>query len=341
MQIRKGLPCVLMILLIIGSCSPKKEEVTLQKNTPAYQLAKDLAAIIPALDPDANQVMVSAKSFNLTTGEVIQFMMTNLGSRVEQLKTLDPSTLLQYIERNAQVLADRKLIMTEAAKSTISVAKEDIDKAFNMNAQNAGGAEKYQEFLEANGTSVDDVKKSIESDLLMQNFLDSIIAANVTVTDDELQTTYGLDKSASVRHILLLTENKTDEEKAAIRKQMEDILARAKAGEDFADLAREFTEDPGSKENGGLYEDFTRGTMVEQFEDAAFNLPIGSISDLVETRYGYHILQIVDRKRETRPFEEVREELQEQLRQQKTGQAFVAYMDDLRQKSDVKVNPLQ
>lgn len=341
MKIRLGLPGMLIILLVLVSCSPKKEEVTLQKDTPAYQLAKELSSIVPVLDPDTNQVIISAKNFNLTTGEIIKFMMTNLGSRVEQLKKLDAATLMQYFERNAQVLTDRKLIMAEAAQSKIVVTPEDIDKTFEMNAQNAGGVEEYQKFLESNGTTVDDVKKSIESDLLMQKFLDSIIAANVTVTDDELQAAYDADKSASVRHILLLTEGKSDEEKIVVRGKMEDILARAKAGEDFAELAKEYTEDPGSKENGGLYEDFTRGTMVQEFEEAAFGLPVGSISDIVETRYGYHILQIVDRKRETRPFEEVRSELEEQIRQQKTGQSFVAYMEDLRQKSDVKVNTLK
>ena len=148
MKIRLGLPGMLIILLVLVSCSPKKEEVTLQKDTPAYQLAKELSSIVPVLDPDTNQVIISAKNFNLTTGEIIKFMMTNLGSRVEQLKKLDAATLMQYFERNAQVLTDRKLIMAEAAQSKIVVTPEDIDKTFEMNAQNAGGVEEYQKFLE-------------------------------------------------------------------------------------------------------------------------------------------------------------------------------------------------
>ena len=121
---------------------------------------------------------------------------------------------------------------------------------------------------------------------------------------------------------------------------MEDILARAKAGEDFAELARQNTEDPGSKESGGLYEDFSRGRMVKPFEDAAFSVPVGDISDIVETQYGYHILQIVNRKRETRPFEEVRDELESQLRQGKQGTSVQDYIDGMKKDAGFEVHDL-
>jgi hypothetical protein len=73
-----------------------------------------------------------------------------------------------------------------------------------------------------------------------------------------------------------------------------------------------FSEDPGSKNTGGLYENFPKGQMVKPFEDAAFTLPIGSLSDIVETPYGYHILKIIDRKKETKPYEEVKKDLEEE-----------------------------
>jgi parvulin-like peptidyl-prolyl isomerase len=121
---------------------------------------------------------------------------------------------------------------------------------------------------------------------------------------------------------------------------MQRILIRAREGEDFAQLAKEFTEDPGSKENGGLYEDFGRGVMVKPFEEAAFSVPIGEISDIVETQYGYHILKVIDRKKETRPLEEVKTELENQIRQFKLAQDFQEYMGNLRREAEITIIPL-
>jgi len=266
--------------------------------------------------------------------------LDNLGSRMEQLKQLDADTLKQYIERNTQMLTDRKLILAEAEKAGFAVSKEDVDEVINEQAEQSGGLDKFQEALDANGVTMDKVRDSIKVEILIQKFLDSIVAKDITVTDDEIQSIYKAEKTASVRHILLMTQGEADEEIAEIRKKMEGILARAKGGEDFAALAKEFTEDPGSKETGGLYEDFGRGKMVKPFEDAAFSVPVGEISGLVETQYGFHILKVVDRKKETRPLEEVKEEITEQIKQSKIGENFGAYMADLRAKAEIEVIPL-
>ena len=117
------------------------------------------------------------------------------------------------------------------------------------------------------------------------------------MTEEEIQERYQQDKAASVRHILLMTQGKSDSAKKEIRKKMEAILAEAKSGKDFAELAKKDTEDSSSKNNGGRYENFGRGRMVKTVEDAASSVPVCEISDTVETRYGYHILKVIDRKK--------------------------------------------
>ncbi|MCK4430968.1 MAG: peptidylprolyl isomerase [Candidatus Aminicenantes bacterium] len=337
---KKILTLSLVISLIILSCAPKKEEVVVEKGTPEYQMAKDLSSIIKALDPDVNKVLIKAKDFNITTSEVIKFIIGNLGNRADQIKQMDADSLRQYIERNVQLLTDRKLILAEAKKANVTVPREDIDKVINEQAEKAGDIDKFTEILTANGITIDKVRENIEVEIIVQRFMDSVVANNITVTDAEVESIYLADKTASVRHILLLTQGKTDAEKVEIRTKMEGILASAKGGEDFAALAKEFTEDPGSKENGGLYENFGRGKMVKPFEDAAFSIPVGEISDIVETRYGLHILKIVDRQKETSPLEEVKEEIVEQIKQSKIGQNFSVYMAGLRLKAEIVVNPL-
>jgi parvulin-like peptidyl-prolyl isomerase len=95
------------------------------------------------------------------------------------------------------------------------------------------------------------------------------------------------------RHILLLTEEKTEDEKVAIKKKAQDLLDRVLAGEDFAKLASENSEDGGSVNNGGLYKGVAKGSFVSEFENAALSLKDGEIyPQLVESSYGYHIIKL-------------------------------------------------
>ena len=101
-------------------------------------------------------------------------------------------------------------------------------------------------------------------------------------------------------HILLITRDTatqtdlSEDKKAAKHKQMEDLLKRARDGEDFAKLAKEYSEDPGSKDKGGEYK-FARGQMVPEFEAAAFSLKTNQVSDIVNSSYGYHIIKLSEK----------------------------------------------
>jgi len=100
---------------------------------------------------------------------------------------------------------------------------------------------------------------------------------------------------AHVAHILFKTVGKTDAESEEIRKKAEDVLKKAKSGANFGDLAKQYSEDT-SKDKGGDLDWIVRGQTVPEFEQAAFTLPIGSVSDLVKTQYGFHIIKVLDRQ---------------------------------------------
>ena len=334
-------PMILLSLLAAGACAPKAEKAVLKEGTPAYALAKELAGKIPALGPDQTTVIAEAKGLAVTAAEVLQTMRANMGSRVDQLKTADAGQIKEIFERGATQIVERKLLLAAAKAAKNVVAPSELDQALQSEYARAGGEEAFLKALKDADVSVDHVKESVGETLLINKLLQGVAEKEPKVSEEDLRQAYAVesagDRTASVRHILLLTQGKTEAEKAEALKKIEGILARAKAGEDFGELAKQHSEDPGSKDNGGLYEDFGRGQMVKPFEDAAFSVPVGEISGVVETNFGYHIIKVVDRKKETRPFEEVRAELESRLAQTKQGTAVQDYVEGLKAKAKFKL----
>jgi peptidyl-prolyl cis-trans isomerase D len=142
---------------------------------------------------------------------------------------------------------------------------------------------------------------------------------NTVVTDDELKVVYQqniqqfqVPNRVHAEHILLMTVGgKTDAEVAEIKKKAEDILAQAKKkGANFEDLAKKYSEDPGSKAKGGDLGWLVQGQTVPEFEKAAFSLNKGEISDLIKTQYGFHIIKVLDKETaHTKTFDEVKDAL--------------------------------
>jgi peptidyl-prolyl cis-trans isomerase D len=156
--------------------------------------------------------------------------------------------------------------------------------------------------------------------------LDNVmLRLRTTVSDEEILTAYNqnlgryqLEDRAHVAHILFKTVGLTDSEVEEVRKRAEDVLRRAKAGGDFAALAREYSEDT-TREQGGDLGWIVRGQTVPEFEAVAFRLPKGSVSDLVKTQYGFHIIKVVDQERaRTQTLDEVRGSILTALQQEKS-----------------------
>jgi peptidyl-prolyl cis-trans isomerase D len=155
---------------------------------------------------------------------------------------------------------------------------------------------------------------------------------------------YKVEDRAHVAHILFKTVGMTDAEAAEVRKKAEDVLNKAKHGGSFADLAKQYSEDT-SKDKGGDLGWIVRGQTVPEFEAAAFSLPKGSISDLVKTQYGFHIIQVIERENaRTQTLDEVKASILNQLQTQnaeKLGQTISNQIaDEIRRGGRVPVADL-
>jgi peptidyl-prolyl cis-trans isomerase D len=148
------------------------------------------------------------------------------------------------------------------------------------------------------------------------------IRQSTQVSDDELKVQYQQDiqqyqvpNRVHVDHILLMTVGKTPAEVEEIHQKAEDVLKQAnKKGANFEELAKKYSEDPGTKDKGGDLGWITQGQTVPEFEKVAFSLPKGSISDLVKTQYGFHIIKVLDKETaHTKTFDEVKDSIRAPL----------------------------
>lgn len=152
------------------------------------------------------------------------------------------------------------------------------------------------------------------------------IAANGEAIEQYYETNKykytNLEKMARARHILIgVAEDATDEEKAKARGEIEALAARIKAGESFADLARQYSEDPGSGAKGGDLGYSPRGRMVPEFDDVMFALEPGKVSDIVETKFGFHIIKLEGMREGNISLEEATEEIADQLYREAEGKS--------------------
>lgn len=204
---------------------------------------------------------------------------------------------------------------------------------------------------EDSSLSVLDLEKFVEDqreEATVMRYLEANVPVDTSWTDQELEqkwNTEGPGVEIRARHILFTTggpgqpggAEPTPQERQAKRQRAEEVQRRAAAGEDFAALAREFTEEPGGKERGGDLEWFGRGRMVPQFEEAAFKLQAGQVSPVVETPFGYHVIKVEERRQQ--PMGENRDAFRQQLRSNARQQAVNAYVDSLKKLASVQTQP--
>lgn len=184
-----------------------------------------------------------------------------------------------------------------------------------------------------------DIKEHLEllkNSFLANEYLKREVIQKVTVSDNEVKTYYDANKDefktpemVRARHILFLVEaSATAEEKKKVYDKAAETLKRIKGGEDFAKLASELSDDPGSKPKGGDLGFVARGKTVKPFEEALFSLKPGEISAVIETKFGYHIIKAEERKDASiEPFDAVKEKIRQKITQERVKSALTEFID--------------
>lgn len=226
-------------------------------------------------------------------------------------------------------LVVKKIIELEAENQNIKVTADEIDKEVEELAEYYGGKDAMTQTLAMYNINLDRVREDVTVNIK----LEKLLSQRIKITDEEIQEhfqdhqeAYAVEEQIKVSHILVENEQEAQEIKT--------LLAE---GGNFNDLARERSTDPGSKEQGGDLGMITRGEMGEEFDQVAFALQPGQISDPVKSEYGYHIIK-VDEKTEARPgtLEENYEKIKDNLFQQKMELEYPIWLGEQYQKYPVE-----
>lgn len=207
----------------------------------------------------------------------------------------------EFRYKNEKVKLDYALIKPEDLEAKILPDEAEIRAAYEKNKS------KYQvperRVVRYALVDVNQIRQGVQvsDDMLKQQYM-----ANIQQ--------YQVPNRVHVQHILFMTVGKTDAEVEEVKKKADDVLKQVKKGGKFEDLARKYSEDPGSKDKGGDLSWITQGQTVAEFEKTAFSLAPGQVSDLVKTQYGFHIIKVVEKENaHTKPFEEVKDSLRAPL----------------------------
>ncbi len=222
-------------------------------------------------------------------------------------------------EQVLQQMIEDKIQLKKAEELNISVPQEEIDDEFDKFKKLFNSDEKFIEYLNTLQMDEDYFKESIKKSLII-NYLKENMTKDIEITKEEIETYYAAHMDMFFRvkasHILLETEE-----------EAKDILIKVNAGEDFNELAKQYSIDPSVKENNGDLGYFRHGAMVEPFEEAAFALKPGEVSDIVKSQYGYHIIKVEDKKVDK--LEDVKDELKTSMLMAKKNTDFVATFEEM------------
>ena len=275
----------------------------------APAVTQPVAASVATNSPEAvekalfgDPAIVKAKGFEIKQSELDQVLTGAKANAAAQGQQLPPEFSIAILNQ----LITIQSLLQKATDADRAAGKADADAQYASLVKRFGSNEAFERQLKAVGMTATDLRAKAAQEATAKAALKREL--NIAVTDDAAKAFYAKraadfeqPEMVHVRHILLMTMDPATRAPlatnaaAAKRKQIEDLLKQVRAGGDFAALAKQYSEDPGSKASGGELSEFPRGQMVPEFEAAAFSLNTNQISDVVTTQFGYHIIQLLDK----------------------------------------------
>jgi foldase protein PrsA len=298
----------------------------------------------PAASP-GNPVIARGNGIEIKRGELDEAMA---GVKA-QTQDLTPAQILQIQKQMLNQLINTDLLLGKATDADKAAGQKRADLQMTAAIENAGSQEVFDQRLKANGLTETGLRAKITRDATAQAVLEREL--KIAVTDDEVKkyydahtADYAQPEMARVSHILIFTVDPVTraalpaDQQLAQRRLVDNLLKNIRAGGDFATLAKQYSDDPGSKDNGGVLLPFPRGQMLREIEDAAFSLTNNQVSDVITTTSGYQIVKLLENIPSKKTgYLIAAAEIRQGLTRQKFAQLAPAYMDGLRKAAGVEI----
>ncbi|HTV62548.1 MAG TPA: peptidylprolyl isomerase [Verrucomicrobiae bacterium] len=294
-------------------------------------------------------VIAQGKGFTIKQSELDEVTAAIKANYAAHGQTIPEDQLTQYEAMALNEFIDTKLLLQQANDADRAQGQQEADKAVTELTKEAGSLDALELRLKGSGKTLDQFRSQLADSTTANAAL--VRELGVSVSDADIKAFYDAHPSdfeqpeqVTVRHILFMTIDPTthaplsDDQKQAKLKQAQDVLKQLRDGADFAALATRYSDDPGSKENGGLLPAFGHGEMVAPFEAAAFSLTNNQISDIVTTEYGYHIIKLLDKTPAHKiELAKVSDNIKSYLLRQKLAPLAPRYLLKLKQDADVQI----
>jgi peptidyl-prolyl cis-trans isomerase C len=237
------------------------------------------------------------------------------------------------------------VLTQETRARKVAVTDAEVESNIKQMRSQFPSEQEFTKALAARGMSLDKLKSDTRIDISINKMMEAEAATGQPPADAQVREFYDKnpdkfkqDEAVRASHILFKVEESADAAtKKKVRDQAESVLKQARAGADFAELAKKHSAD-GSAQQGGDLNFFTKGQMVPAFDQAAFSLKLGEISDIVTTQFGYHIIKVTEHRAPSAvPFEQVSERIKEYLTEQQKQQKVEGFISTLKQKAKIEV----
>lgn len=300
-------------------------------------------SLVACNNKDLNETVADVNGKKITLGQY-EFMLKMNKASVES--TIGGEKRWEQKDQSGQTYKDKyktlvldqmintELLAQDAEKNGLKPTDKEIQASFNDLKTYVNSDESIKKAAEDLGINDDFLKEQAKLSLLIQKSQEKFYKEG-KVSEDEMKKYYDehIDEykkdEVEASHILIKTTDDSNKplpeaEQKKAKEKAEKVLKEVKAGGDFAELAKKYSQDPGSAAQGGSLGSFGKGMMVPEFEKVAFKMEPGEISDLVKTDFGYHIIKVTDRIKETTSFEEAKEGIKEEILKNKYGEKIAS-----------------
>jgi peptidyl-prolyl cis-trans isomerase C len=327
----------LLLFCSAAACRKNPAEQSASAQTPAKAEAPAPPKPMPAQLPDVLARVNGQPVTKVDFDRLIKNMEAGRGAI--------PAERRDEVLRGAlDQLSTYSVLKQEAVSRKFAVSDADVDAQVASMQKKFPTQAEFDKALSARNTSVEQLKSDARIDMAINKMMEAEVANATPATDADAQDFYAKNpdkfqqpESVRASHILLMTKDKDEAAKKAAKTKIDELLKRAKAGEDFAALAKANSED-GSASQGGDLGPFPRGRMVPEFDKVAFSLKPGEISDVVTTEFGYHIIKLTEKKEaSTVPLDQVKPQVLEFLTNQKKQQRVDSFIDEAKKRAKIEV----